>query len=95
LALGYKQLQRLEEAWRTLKSGLRVRPVSHWAVHRIHAHVVWRVLGLWLERGIEQACGNTWRNIRADVDQRKLAQLLSPRGEVWQVTEPSPEASTH
>jgi hypothetical protein len=88
LALGYKQLQRLEEAWRTLKSGLRVRPVSHWAVHRLHAHVVWRVLGLWLERGIEQACGNTWRNIRADVDQRKLAPLLSPHGEVWQVTEP-------
>ena len=27
LALGYKQLQRVEEAWRTLKSGLRVRPV--------------------------------------------------------------------
>jgi len=40
LALGYKRLQRLEEAWRTLKSGLRLRPDSHWAVHRIHAHVV-------------------------------------------------------
>ncbi|MGH8067996.1 MAG: hypothetical protein ACRERE_22765 [Candidatus Entotheonellia bacterium] len=26
-ALGYKQLQRVEEAWRTLKSGLRLRPV--------------------------------------------------------------------
>jgi hypothetical protein len=24
----------------------------------------------------------------------KLAQLLSPHGEMWQVTEPSPEAST-
>jgi hypothetical protein len=93
LALGYKQLQRVEEAGRTLKSGLRVRPVS-WALHRIHAHVAWRVLGLWLERSIEQACGNTWRNMRADGDQRKLAQLLSPHGEVWQVTEPSPEAST-
>ena len=32
-ALGYKQLQRVEEAWRTLKSGLRLRPVYHWAVH--------------------------------------------------------------
>jgi hypothetical protein len=94
LALGYKQLQRLEEAWCTLKSELRVRPVSHWAVHRIHAHVVGRVLELWLERGIAQACGTMWRNIRANVDQRKLAPLLSPHGEIWQVTEPSPEAST-
>ena len=40
MALGYKQLQRFEQAWRQLKSGLRLRPVYHWAVHRIHAHCV-------------------------------------------------------
>jgi hypothetical protein len=95
LALGYKQLQRVEEAWRSLKSGLRVRPVYHWAVHRIHAHVALSVLALLLERVIEQACGDTWRNIRADLAQIKLAQLLSPHGEVWQVTEPSSEAVNH
>jgi hypothetical protein len=95
LALGYKQLQRVEEAWRTLKSGLQVRPVYHWAVHRIHAHVALNVLALLLERVIEQACGDTWRNIRADLEQIKLAQLLSPHGEVWQVTEPSPDAINH
>jgi hypothetical protein len=95
LALGYKQLQRVEEAWRTLKSGLRLRPVFHWAVHRIHAHVALSVLALLLERVIEQACGDTWRNIRADLEQIKLAQLLSPHGEVWQVTEPSPKAAKH
>jgi transposase len=95
LALGYKQLQRVEEAWRTLKSGLRVRPVYHWAVHRIHAHVALSVVALLLERVIEQACGDTWRNIRAELDRIKLAQLFSPHGEVWQVTEPSPEASNH
>jgi hypothetical protein len=95
LALGYKQLQRVEEAWRSLKSGLRVRPVSHWAVHRIHAHVALSVLALLLERVVEQACGDTWRNIRADLEQIKLAQLLSPHGEVWQVTEPAPEAAKH
>src|SRR5919202_4082406 len=95
VALGYKQLQRVEEAWRSLKSGLRVRPVYHWAVHRMHAHVALSVLALLLERVIEQACGDTWRNIRADLNHIKLAQLLSPHGEVWQVTEPSPEAANH
>jgi transposase len=55
LALGYQQLQRVEEAWRRLKSGLRVRPVYHWAVPRIHAQVALRVLALLLERVIEQA----------------------------------------
>ena len=90
MALGYKQLQRVEEAWRTLKSGIRLRPVYHWAPHRICAHVSLSVLALLLERVAEHRCGDTWRNIRDDLKQIKLAQLLSPNGTVWQVTEPTP-----
>ena len=93
MALGYKQLQRVEEAWRTLKSGLRLRPVYHHAPHRIHAHVFLTVLALLLERIAEQACGDTWRNIRDDLKRIKLAQLLSPNGTVWQVTEPTPDVN--
>jgi len=92
LALGYKQLQRVEIAWRALKSGLKLRPVYHWAAHRIHAHVALTVLALLLERLAEKACADTWRNIRADLKRIKLAQLLSPNGTVWQVTEPPPDA---
>lgn len=92
LALGYKQLMRVEEAWRTLKSGLKLRPVYHWAPHRIHAHVALTVLSLLLERAAEHACQDTWRNIRDDLKQIKLAQLSSPHGTVWQVTEPRPAA---
>ena len=83
MALGYKQLQRVEEAWRTLKSGLRLRPVYHFAPHRIHAHVALAVFALLLERIAEQACNDTWRNIRDDLKQIKLAQLSSPNGMVW------------
>lgn len=93
MALGYKQLQRVEEAWRTLKSGLRVRPVFHWTPHRICAHVSISVLALLLERVAELACGDTWRNIRDDLKHIKLAQLLSPNGTVWQVTEPGSKAA--
>jgi transposase len=92
MALGYQQLQRVEEAWRTLKSGLRVRPVYHWTPHRICAHVSISVLALLLERVAEQACADTWGNIRDDLKQITLVQLLSPNGTVWQVTEPGPEA---
>jgi hypothetical protein len=88
MALGYKQLMRVEQAWRQLKSGLGMRPVFHWAPHRIHAHVFLTVLALLLERVAEQACGDTWRNIRDDLKQTKLAQLSGPNGTVWQVTEP-------
>jgi hypothetical protein len=95
LALGDKQRQRVAEAGRPLKSSLRLRPGYPWAVPRLHAHVALSVLALLLERVMEQACGDTWRTLRAEVDQRKLAQWLSPHGEVWQVTAPAPEAAKH
>lgn len=95
MALGYKQLQRVELAWRQLKSGLKLRPVYHRAPHRIHAHVALTVLALLLERMAELACADTWRTIRHDLDQIKLAQLSSPNGTVWQVTEPGPNAAKH
>jgi Transposase DDE domain len=94
MALGYKQLQRVEEAWRSLKSTLRMRPVYHWAAHRICAHVSLSVLALLLERVAEHHCEDTWRNIRDDLKQIQLAQLSSPDGTVWQVTEP-PEGATN
>ncbi len=93
MSLGYKQLQRVEEAWRTMKSGLRMRPVFHWAPHRIHAHIAISVLALLLERTIEHACQDTWRNIRDDLKHVQLAQLLSPNGTIWQVTDPTPAAA--
>lgn len=93
MALGYKQQQRVEEAWRSMKSGLKMRPVFHWAPHRIHAHIAITVLALLLERTIEHACGDTWRNIRDDLKRIQLAQLSSPNGQVWQVTEPTADAA--
>ena len=92
MALGYKQQQRVEEAWRTMQSGLRMRPVFHWAPHRIHAHIAITVLSLLLERAIEHDCQDAWRNIRDDLKQIQLAQLSSPNGTVWQVTDPGLEA---
>jgi len=92
LALGYKQLMRAEEAWRTLKSGLEMRPVYHWSDHRIRGHVALCVMGLLLERLAEKGCDDTWRNIRDDLKQIKLAQLSTPDGDLWQSTAPRTEA---
>lgn len=89
LALGYKQLMRVEVAWRQLKSGLLMRPVYHWAPHRIHAHIFLSMLALQIECVAERACDDTWRNIRDDLKQVKLAELSGPEGKVWQVTEPT------
>jgi hypothetical protein len=46
LALGYTPRPRVEEAWRTLTRGWRLRPVCPWAPHRIHAQVALRVWAL-------------------------------------------------
>jgi hypothetical protein len=94
LALGYKQLAIVERAWRLLKSGIQIRPMFHWAPHRICAHVSMTMMALLMERIAENTCGDTWRNIRDDLRQVKLAQLLTPNGELWQVTEPGPAASS-
>jgi hypothetical protein len=51
------------------------------------------VLSLLLERTIEHACADTWRNIRDDLKRIQLAQLFSLNGQVWQVTEPTPDAA--
>lgn len=91
LALAYKQLMRVEEAWRTMKSGLDLRPVYHRTEERIHAHVYLCVLALLIERVAEKAAGDTWRNIRNVLRTQKIAQLFTPNGRMFQTSQPSAE----
>jgi len=79
LALGYKQLARVESASRLLKSGRRIRPIFHWAPHRIAAHVSLTMVAPLLERLAANAGHDTWRNIRDDLRQIRLAQFWTPR----------------
>ncbi|HEY3355410.1 MAG TPA: IS1634 family transposase [Polyangia bacterium] len=90
LALGYKQLMRVEECWRNLKSGLRTRPMFHWRPHRICAHVSLCVLALLLERIAEIRAGDTWRNIRAQLQDIKVVEYLRGDVRVLQTTELEP-----
>lgn len=87
LALGYKQLMRVEECWRTMKSGLRTRPIFHWTPHRICAHVSLCVLALLLERIAEIRAGDTWRNIVAQLDTIKVVEYERAGALVRQTTE--------
>ena len=47
------------------------------------------VLSLLLERTAEHACADTWRNVSDHLRRIQLAQLSSPHGTVWQVTDPT------
>lgn len=93
MALGYKQMIHVEQAWRDMKSTLGMRPVFHCAPHRIRAHVAIAVLSLLLERTVEHACADTCRNFSDRLRRIHLVELSSPYGTVWQVTHPTPRAA--
>ena len=91
LALGYKQLLRVEPCWRQLKSGVRMRPVFHTRPWRIQAHVTISVLALLLERIVEIRAGDTWRNVRAKLERVKVVEYERGGARVQQTTELRPE----
>jgi len=91
LALGYKQLLRVEACWRQLKSGLRMRPVFHFRPWRIEAHVTISVLALLLERIVEIRAGDTWRNVAARLQAIKVVEYDHGGARVRQTTEISDE----
>jgi transposase len=86
LALAYKQLIRVEEAWRTMKSTIEIRPVFHRNPDRIRSHVFLCVLSLLLERVAEHECGDTWPRLREELRSIKIGQLLAPHGTVYQTS---------
>jgi transposase len=93
LALGYKQLLRVEQCWRQLKSGLGMRPVFHYRPWRIQAHISIAVLGLLLERVAEIRAGDTWRNIVAELDRVKVVEYEHAGARVLQTTELPPSVT--
>jgi hypothetical protein len=94
LALGYKQLLRVEQCWRQLKSGLRMRPVFHYRPSRIQAHVTISVLALLLERIVEIRAGDTWRNVCAELERVKVVEYERGEARVVQTTEVTPPIAT-
>lgn len=82
IALGYKQLLEVERGWRDMKSTLELRPVFHRLERRIRAHVVLCWLALLLIRVAEEATGDTWRNLRHELDRMHLGTFTGPAGTV-------------
>jgi transposase len=93
LALGYKQLLRVEMCWRSLKSGLRMRPVFHRLATRIQAHVTISVLALLLERIIEIRADDTWRNVSDKLSTIKVIEYERAGARIQQTTALRPETT--
>jgi hypothetical protein len=86
-ALSYKQLAEVERAWRCLKTHLDLRPMYHRKAGRIEAHVLVCWLALLLVRLCETRCGQTWPQIREEMDRLHRGEFESPSGRWVQRTE--------
>jgi len=90
VALGYKQLLLVEDAFRTLKSRLELRPVYHRLEDRIRAHLLLCWLALLLIRIAENRTGQTWGSLRATLQRMHLGDFSGTAGQVRQRTETTP-----
>jgi Transposase DDE domain len=90
LAQGYKALYEAERGWRDLKHVIDMRPAYHRREDRIEAHVQLCWLALLLLRVAETEVGDTWRNLRNELDRMHLVTLATNEGTVSQRTELTP-----
>lgn len=87
VALGYKQLIEIEDAFRTLKQTLGLRPVYHRLEERIRAHVLLCWLGLLLIRVAENETGQRWRRLRQKLERLELVEMVTGDGRITRRTE--------
>ncbi|MGH3142715.1 MAG: IS1634 family transposase, partial [Gaiellales bacterium] len=87
IALGYKGLYEAERGWRDLKSTVDLRPVYHRREDRIRAHVQLHWLALLVLRVAETSAGDTWRDIRDELERLHLVTLATAEGRVAQRSE--------
>ena len=87
IALGYRQLLEVERGWRDLKQVIDLRPVYHRKEERIRAHVILCWLALLLARIAENATGNTWPQLRRQLDRIAVGTFTGPAGTFRQRTQ--------
>jgi len=87
IATGYKQLLEVERGWRDMKQVIDLRPVYHHREDRIRAHVTLCWLALLLARIAENACKQTWPELRRDLDRIHVGTFTGPAGTFQQRTE--------
>ncbi len=70
-----------------MKQVIDLRPVYHRREDRIRAHVTLCWLALLLARIAENACGQTWPELRRDLDRIHIGTFTGPAGTFHQRTE--------
>jgi transposase len=87
---GYKQLNDVEQAFRTLKTTLELRPNYHSKDDRIRCHIFLCFLALVMARIVEYKTGKSWPFVREEMSRLQLGEFLIDHKLVSQVTELTP-----
>jgi transposase len=91
-ALAYKGLLRVEQAFRTLKNGVDIRPIYHRLDKRIRAHVTLCMLAYLLERIVEIEAKVPFEQVRKLFSRTRAAELHFDKQIVWETGKVPPEA---
>jgi transposase len=92
VALGYKQLYQVENAFRTLKTTLELRPVYHRLEDRIRSHILLCWLALLMVRVMENKTGQTWTKLRRILSRIQATELkTTSSGSITKTSNLSPE----
>lgn len=75
IALGYRTLYRVENAFREIKSFLNIRPIRHFNELRVQAHVFICVIAYLLEQLLDQALKAKGSNVSAATVLEKLSPI--------------------
>jgi transposase len=89
--LGYKQLYDVDDAFRTLKTTLELRPNYHSKDERIKCHIFLCFISLVLVRIIENQTGKTWPTVRREMSRLYYGEFQIDSKKVCQLTELTPE----
>jgi len=84
LVRGYRDMWRVERAFRSMKSLLDIEPVHHRTEERIVAHVHLCVLAYLLCRVAEVRGGASWERLWEQLDEISLTRLETERATVLQ-----------
>ena len=86
IVFGYRQLFQIEDAFRTIKSELDLRPNYHRLEKRIRSHVLLVWLALLLVRVVENETDMTWYRILKELNKIKIGKFIFNHSEVFQRT---------
>ncbi len=87
IVFGYKQLNDVEKAFRTLKTTLDLRPNYHSKDQRIRCHIFLCFLALLLARIVENKTQKSWTSVRRELGRLFLGELIVEQQRVIQLTE--------